>query len=280
MPDVAIVTDSVADLPPQLAEELGIAVVPLVLRFGTDIYRDGVDINPDQFYKKLKTGSVVPNSSTPAPAAYADVYDRLAERAKEIVVISVSARLSGTYEVALQSVGLMKKTCRVEVVDSQWAAMAQGFVAIAAARAAQAGANLIEVLDTIRDTIPRIELHAAFDTLDYLERGGRIGKAQAFLGSLLKINPIIGVKDGVVHPFSRERSRRKAIDKLYKFAIDAGGLEGLAVEYASDLEESNKLTERLRIKFPVVPIYVSRATPVIGTHTGPGLIVVSVLKTG
>jgi len=277
MPSVAIVTDSVADLPPQVAEEFGITVVPLVVRFGTDVYQDGLDLTPDQFYEKLRTSKALPATSVPAPLAFADAYDKLAERTNEIVAICLTAKLSATYQVALQAVGLMKKKCRVAVLDSQWAVMAQGFIAIAAARAARAGASLDEVLERARHTMQRVAMVAAFDTLEYLERGGRIGKAQAFLGSLLKVNPIIGMKDGEVHPLARERSRAKAIDYLYNYAESFGKVEGLAVEYATDLEEANKLVRRLRSKYTQVPIYLSRTSPVIGTHTGPGLIVVSVL---
>jgi len=274
VPSVAIVTDSVADLPPHVAEELGITVVPLVVRFGTDVYRDGLDLNPDQFYRKLKTSKILPVTSVPSPATFADVYDKLAEK-NEIVVISLTSKLSGTYQVALQSIGLMKKQCRVEVVDSQWAVMAQGFITIAAAKAAQAGASLDEVLDVAHHTIHRVDMRAAFDSLEYLQRGGRIGKAQAFLGSLLKVNPVIGMKDGEVYPYARERSRAKAIDHLYNFAASFINVEGLAVEYATDFDEANRLVGRLHSKYPEVPIYLSRASPVIGTHTGPGLIVVS-----
>jgi DegV family protein with EDD domain len=271
------VTDSVADLPPEVAEGFGIIVVPLVVRFGTDLYRDGLDLSPDEFYERLRGSKALPATSVPPPVAFADAYDKLAEKASEIVVINVTSRLSGTYQVALQAVGLMKKRCRIEVLDSQWAVMAQGFITIAAAKAARAGAGLDEVLDTARRTMRRVDMRAAFDTLEYLERGGRIGKAQAFLGSLLKVNPIIGLKDGEVYPIGRERSRAKAIDRLYDFATSFGNVEGLAVEYAADLNEANKLVQRLRSVYSEIPIYLSRTSPAIGTHTGPGLIVVTVL---
>jgi DegV family protein with EDD domain len=277
MPDVAIVTDSVADLPPQVAEEFGITVVPLVVRFGTELYRDGLDLDPDQFYGKLKTSRALPATSVPPPAAFADAYNRLSEKTNEIVVICLTSKLSATYQVALQAVGLLNRRCRIEVLDSQWAVMAQGFIAMAAARAARAGVSLDEVLDVARHTMHRVDMCAAFDTLEYLERGGRIGKAQAFLGSLLKVNPIIGMKDGDVRPVARERSRAKAIDYLYSFATSFGNVEGLAVEYATDLDEADKLVRRLHSKYPRVSIYLTRTSPVIGTHTGPGLIVVSVL---
>jgi DegV family protein with EDD domain len=274
--NVAIVTDSVADLPPQLAEEFGITVVPLVVSFDTESYRDGLDLSPDQFYEKLRTSKVLPATSVPPPAAFADAYDNLAEKTNGIVVISLTSKLSATYQVALHAVGLMKKQCRVEVLDSQWAVMAQGFISIAAAKAAQSGASLDEVLDVARHTIRRVDMHAAFDTLEYLERGGRVGKAQAFLGSLLRVNPVIGLRDGEVYPVARERSRAKAVDHLYNFAADFGNVEGLAVEYATDLDEANMLVQRLHSKYPRAPIYLSRASPVIGTHTGLGLIVVTV----
>jgi len=267
----------VADLPPEVAEEFGITVVPIIVRFGADLYRDGLDLSPDDFYKRLRGSRALPATSVPPPVAFADVYEKLAERTSEIVVITVTSRLSGTHQVASQAVGLVKKRCRVEVLDSQWAIMAQGFITIAAARAGRAGASIDEVLDEARRTMRRVDMRAAFDTLEYLERGGRIGKAQAFLGSLLKVNPIIGLKDGEVYPVGRERSRAKAIDRLYDFATSFGNVEGLAVEYAADSDEANGLVQRLRSEYPQVPIYLSRTSPAIGTHTGPGLIVVTVL---
>ena len=274
---VKIVTDSVADLPPHVAKEFGITVVPLVVRFGTDVYRDGLDLSPNGFYDKLKTSKIMPVTSVPSPSAFADEYDRLAEETNEIVVITLSSKLSGTYEVAQQAVGLMKKQCRVEVLDSQWVVMAQGFIVITAARASQSGASIDEVLDIARQTIQRVDMRAAFDTLEYLQRGGRIGKAQTLLGSLLKINPIIGIKDGEVYPCGRERSQAKAIDYLYNFAASFSSIEGIAVEYATDLDEANRLVQRFHYKHPQVPIYVSHGTPVMGTHTGPSLLLVSVL---
>ena len=277
MPNVAIVTDSIADLPPEVAEKLGITVVPIMVRFGQDLYRDGFDISPDEFYERLRGSKALPATSVPAPMAFADAYDKLAEKASEIVAICVTSRLSGTYQVALQAVPLMKKKARVEVLDSEWAVMAEGFITIAAAEAARAGASLGEVLDVAHRTMRRVDMWAAFDTLEYLQRGGRIGKAQAFLGSLLKVNPIIGLKDGEVYPVARERSRAKAIDRLYDFAGSFGNVEGLAVEYAADLDEANKLVRRLRSQYSRIPIYLSRTSPAIGTHTGPGLIVVSVV---
>jgi len=274
---VKIVTDSVADLPPQVAEELGITVVPLNVRFGAEVYRDGVDLTAEQFYDKLVHSETLPVTSVPSPASFAGVYDKLAEETDEILAVSITSKLSGTYEVALQSVGLMKRKCRVEVVDSQWAVMAQGFIVIAAAKAANNGASLDEVIGVTRETIPRVDMRAAFDTLEYLKRGGRIGRAQALLGSMLKVNPIITLKDGVVEPAGRTRSRAKAIDYLYNFAMSFSHIEEIAVEDAACPNDAELLVEQLSSKFSKERIFRSRTTPVIGTHTGPGLLLIAVL---
>nr|MBC8476737.1 DegV family protein [Dehalococcoidia bacterium] len=184
---VRIVTDSVSDIPPQVVQDLGITIVPLHVRFGTEVYRDGVDLTPDQFFDRLTRSETLPVTSVPSPGAFAEVYDALAEETDQILAITLTSKLSGTHEVALQSVGLMKRKCRVEVVDSRMAVMAQGFVVITAARAAQSGASMEEILDVVNHNIPRVDFRAAFDTLEYLKRGGRIGKAQALLGSILKV---------------------------------------------------------------------------------------------
>jgi len=274
---VKIVTDSVSDLPPEVVRELGITVIPILIRFGETMYRDGIDLTPEEFYQRLEHNKTLHVTSVPSPAIFAETYDKLAEETDEILAIIVSSRLSGTYEVALHSVGLMKRKCRVEVINSQWAVMAQGFLVIKAAKAAQAGAGLDELMDLVQSNIPRVDFVAAFDTLEYLKRGGRIGKAQAFLGSILKINPIITLRNGVVEPVGRTRSRAKAIDYLYNFARSYSHIEEMAVENAACPDEADELVERLSTQFPREHIYRSRMTPAIGTHTGPRLLLVAVM---
>jgi len=274
---VKIITDSVADLPPEVVKELGITVIPLVLRFGAETYRDGVDLDADQFYEKLQTSPAFPATSVPPPDAYVEAYDRLAGEADAIVVVTVSSRLSATHEVASQAVGQMSKKCRVEVIDSLTATMAEGFIAMRAAQAAQAGADLKEVMAVARKNIPRSDFLAAFDTLEYLRKGGRIGRAQAFLGSVLKINPLITLKGGLVEPAGRTRSRARAIDRLYEFAAGCAHIEEMAVADTACPQDAEALVERLGAIFPAGRIYRSRMTPVIGAHTGPGLLLVAVL---
>jgi DegV family protein with EDD domain len=274
---VKIITDSVADLPPEVVKELGITVIPLVLRFGAETYRDGVDLSPDQFYEKLQTSRAFPATSVPPPDAYVEAYDRLAEEADAIVVVTITSRLSATHEVASQAVGQMSKKCRVEVIDSLTATMAEGFIVMRAAQAARDGAKLAEVIAVARKNIPRSDFLAAFNTLEYLRKGGRIGRAQAFLGSMLRINPLITLKDGLVEPAGRTRSRARAIDQLYEFAAHYAHIEEMAVGDTACPQDAGVLVERLGAIFPAERIYRSRMTPVIGAHTGPGLLLVAIL---
>jgi DegV family protein with EDD domain len=155
--------------------------------------------------------------------------------------------------------------------------MALGFIVMKAARAANAGVKLDEVMEVTRNTIPRVDFFSTFDTLEYLRRGGRIGKAQAFLGSMLKINPIITLRDGVVQPAGRTRSRAKAIDRLYEFATSYSYVEEVAVENTACPDDAEALVERLSSIFSRERIYRSKMTPAIGTHTGPGLLLVAIL---
>ena len=274
---VKVVTDSVADLPPQVVDELGITIIPLNVRFGEKVYRDGIDLTTEQFYQELTRSKIFPVTSVPSPVTFADAYDKLAEETDEILVITLTSKLSATHEVAVQSIGLMKRPCRVEVIDSERTVMAQGFLVMAAARAAQAGAKLDELIAMVRSNIPRVDMRAAFDTLEYLRRGGRIGAAQALLGAALRIHPLITMKDGVVEPAGRARSRAKAMDHLYQFAADYKRIEEMAVEEAACPGDADLLTDRLGNLFPRERIYRTKTTPVIGAHTGPGLLLVALM---
>jgi DegV family protein with EDD domain len=260
-----------------LVEELGITVIPALICFGSETYRDGVDLTTEQFYKKLVSSKILPTTSVPTPPTFAQAYDKVAEETDEIVVITISHKLSAIHEVALQSVGLMKKKCRIEVIDSEWSLMAQGLIVIAAAKAARAGASLDEVVSLTRRNIRRADIRIAFDTLEYLQRGGRIGKAKAFLGSVLKVNPILSIKDGETYPVARERSRAKAVEHLYKFAAGYSHIEAMAIEDATTPDEAEMLAELINPKFPKENIYRSKVTPAVGVHVGPHVLAVSVL---
>jgi len=274
---VKIITDSTSDLSSEVAKELGITIIPLYVYIGSETYRDGVDLTPEEFYKRLPHCEKLPTTSVPPIASFAEAYDKLAEEADGIVVITISHKLSATYETALQAVELMKRRCRVEVIDSLTALMAQGLIAIAAAKAANGGASFDEVVGITQRNTSRVEVRMAFDTLEYLKWGGRIGRAQAFLGSMIKVNPILGVKDAEVHPFARERCRAKAIDYLHNFINGYSRIEEMAIEDATTPGEAETLIGRLDSKFPKERVYQSKVGSVIGTHVGPHVIAASVL---
>jgi DegV family protein with EDD domain len=251
--------------------------VPLYVHFGSEAYRDGVDLTTDDFYPRMVASEVIPTTSTPTPADFAREYDRLAEEAEGILVLTISRKLSATYDSAKQGIEERKSKCPVELLDSRLSLMGLGLIAIAAAKAANKGASLKDVLALTKENIPRLDMRIAFDTLEYLRRGGRIGKAQAFFGSLLKVNPILTIKDGEVYPAARERSRAKAVDYLVNFADGYTHIEEMAVEDATTPDEADGLIERLGAKYPKEDIYRSKVSPVIGAHVGPRVLSVMVL---
>jgi DegV family protein with EDD domain len=274
---VKIITDSLGDVPAGAAEELGITVIPINVIFGNINYRDGVDLTTEQFYDKLATSKLVPTTIVPSLGRYADAYDEVAEETGDILVITNSHKLSASYETAVLAKERMKKKCRVEVVDSLSAVMAQGLIVLAAAQAAREGLKLDRVLEKIRNDIPRAHSRMAFDTLEYLRQGGRIGKAKTFLGTVLRVNPILGIRDGEVYPFTREHSRARALDYLYEFAAGFSGVDGVAVEDATTPDEADELAQRLEKRFPGQAIYRSKVNPGVGAHVGPRVLGVAVL---
>lgn len=275
---VKLVTDSVADLPQEVIDELGITVVPLEVSFGRNTYRDRVDITPAEFYSRLADASIMPYTSAPSPGVFADVFDSIAAHSDEIVAVFVPRRFSATQEAALAGIRLMKRKCTVEVIDSTFAIMGQGLLVIEAARRALAGAGMQEIVRMLSDNVPKVHVRVTLDTLEYLRRGGRIGKIQAFLGSMLKMNPIVGLKDGEAFPFTRVRTRSRAVEWLYNFACGFSKVRALAIEYGSDSTEAYKLADRFKTVFPGIPLYISNVSPVVGTHTGPGVLAVTVME--
>jgi DegV family protein with EDD domain len=206
------------------------------------------------------------------------IFTKLAEETKEILTITLSEKFSGTYPAALQGKAMVKKDCRIEVIDSKTGACAQMLLVISAAKMAQSGANLEQIADWVRRAIPRVHVHVSFDTLEYLRRGGRIGKAQAFLSGLLKVNPIIGVKDGATFPIARPRNRAQAMDFLVNFVKEFNRIEAVAIEDATTPDDLQTLAERLKEVVPPERLYRSKVGPVIGTHVGPHVLAVAVLE--
>jgi DegV family protein with EDD domain len=275
---VKVVTDSCSDITPQLAQELGITVVPLYVQFGNETYRDNVDLSTEEFYHKLETSKIHPTTSTATPADFANLFTKLAEETKEILTITLSEKFSATYAAALQGKAMVGKDCRIEIIDSQAGACAQMLLVILAAQMARAGDNLAQIADRVRRAIPRVHVRVSFDTLEYLRRGGRIGKAQAFLGGLLKVNPVVGLKDGATFPIARPRNRAQAMDFLINFVKGFSRIESVAIEDATTPDDLQTLAERLKDVVPPERIYRSKVGPVIGTHVGPHVLAVAVLE--
>ena len=267
---VKIVTDSTADLPPQVAEELGITVVPVYIRFGAKVYRDGVDISHDELYQKLVTNSIHPATSQPPPGDFANAYRKLAKETDDILSIHVTSKLSGTYASALQGRELAATGSRIEVVDSLTVSMGLGLIAMAAARLAAAGESLQTVMAEIRQAIPQIRLLALFDTLKYLHRGGRIGMAKSLLGSVLNVKPLLTMQDGEFVPVSQARTRRKGIERLFHFVRNALNIQELAIVHSTTPDDAGSLRECISSIFDKGRLHLTRLGPALGVHGGPG----------
>jgi len=275
---VKIVTDSLSDITDDLARELGVTVVPLYVRFGEEVYRDRVEMTTDEFYHKLVHGDTLPTTTQPSPGDFLNVYKKLAKETDEILVVVVSGMLSGTYQSAMQAKSMIEDKCRIELIDSRKVAMSLGLIVVKAAKAAKAGAKLDELADLVRKAVSRSHLIAYFDTLKYLAKGGRIGKAQGLLGAMLSIKPILTVREGEMAPLTRVRSLVAGMDYLYNSVAGFSHIEELAVEHATTPAEADGLVERLSSIFPKERIYRSTISPVVGTYAGPNAIALSVLE--
>ena len=242
---VKIVTDSTSDLPREVAEALGITVVPLYVHFGLEVFKDQVELTADEFYRRLVTEEEFPKTSQPSIGDFIAVYERIGRDADGIVSVHVSEKVSGTLNSARQAALQADVSCPIEVQDTLQASMGIGMVAIEAATVAAGGANVGQVADAARDAISRCQCFALLDTLEYLQKGGRIGKARALLGTLLRIRPMIVMRDGEVHELGKERTRRKAIDRLVQTAREFSPLDRMAVLYSTTRSDAQEIADSL-----------------------------------
>ena len=278
--EIKIVTDSTADLPPKLAEELGIIVVPAYVKFGRKVYRDRVDISEDEFYQRLLSDPVHPSTDPPTPQDFADVYQKLCTETDGIISIHVSSKLSATCSSALRGRELVETECPIEVVDSQSVTMGLGLLTIVATTAARSGKNLQQVAEKIKQIIPSIHLLGLFDTLKYLALGGRIGKAKALLGSVLSVKPMLTMKDGELEPAGQVRNRANGMDGLFDFVKKAINIQDLAIVYSTTPDEAQTLAERMSSIFTKERIRLTRLGPALGVHGGPGILFVALRVKG
>lgn len=265
-----IITDSTADLPPDLVRELDIAVVPLSVHFGTEVFRDGLELTTDQFFARLAASPVHPTTSQPSAGAFLEVYRPLLDEGHEVLSLHVSGKLSGTMNSALLAQRDLDVGSRLEVVDTGLASLALGLVVLAAARSAHSGETLREVAEQARTASARTHLLLFLETLEFLRRGGRIGRVQAFLGGLLSFKPIIELRDGEVHPVERVRTRGRAVERLLEWAQGYGNIQEAGVLHSTTPDHAHAVADRLRDLLPEVPVLVGQYGPVIGVHVGPG----------
>lgn len=267
-----IVTDSTADLPPCLAQELDITVVPLTVRFGDDVYRDGLDIDSDAFFARLLARDTHPETKEPPASVFADLYGDLLHQGHAVLSLHVSSDLSQTYAQASAARLASTNPDRIILIDSRWTSMPLGMAAVAGARALQAGLGTVAALDAVRRVLDTMQLRLFVDTLTYLQRGGRIGPARALLGSLLDVKPILTIADGVVQPAGQVRTREHAIDHVRRWSMSQPEVKGFTVVHTRCAQDAQALHEDLRRQWPQADAHLRELGPVVATHIGPGSI--------
>lgn len=268
---VKVVTDSTAYLEPGVAEELGISIVPLNIHFGDEILRDGIDITAAEFFRRLERSPEIPTSSPPSRSTFERVYSELSKTTHEIISIHISSKLSQTCAVANTVAAPFLGRCSIAIVDSLTTSLGLGILATTAAKAAAQGKSLDEIVRLLRGVIPHVYIVFFVETLDYLEREGYIGRAQAILGGLLGIKPLMIIEDGEIVPLEKVRTRLKAIDKLFEFVVEFPHIEQMAILQKSPVatEETLLLIERLEMVLPEMEFPVITYGPVLTTHVGP-----------
>jgi len=274
MGEVAIVTDSASNLPPDVAAQHNITVVPIYLHWDGHTYRDGVDITPGEVYRRLRENKHPPRTAAPSAGDFLQTYLRLGHEVEGIVSVHLPAELSGVIEAARLAANLAREEVPVRVVNAGTAAMGAGFVALEAARVAARGADLEAVVQAAREISPRVMVYAVLDTLRYLRRGGRIGRAAALVGAALRIKPILYLNNNVVDVLAKPRTRSRALrvmlDEMAR-QVD-GRLVHVAVLHADAFEEARLLREQVEARFRCAEVLTTAFTPVMGAHTGPGLL--------
>lgn len=270
---VHIVTDSTADLTSDLAEALNITIVPVHVRLGNKNYRDRVDLDDDTFFAYLRQHPTIPLETVPPNVTeFEEVYASLAHTTDSILSIHLSSRLSATYHNALAAKErrLLHDPCHIVVIDSQLTSLGLGFIAVEAAKAAQAGRRLEEVARFVRGL--RSQTHVLFfvETLEYLQRGGRIGKIQALVGSMMGTRPLLRLDDGELVLMEKVRTRAKALERLYEFVVDFPRIEAVGIVHSTTPNEVNSLMKRLSSIVPPERVTVARYGPGLAAHLGPG----------
>ena len=276
MSKTVIVTDSTSYIPSDLVEKYKIKVAPLELIWGNETYKDGVDIQPHEFYERLKTAKTMPSSSQATPATMLSIFQPLVDQGMDVVGIFISSKLSGTLQSAIQAKDMMGKAGeKVNLVDSLATSIALGFITIAAARAADSGASAMECQKVAEKGRDHTGIYFAVDTLEFLHRGGRIGGAQRFIGSALNLKPILALRDGKVEGLERIRTKGKAHERMLELVAEqVRGKSNirLAALHANAPDDARALLDRAASLLKPVETIFTEVSPVVGTHAGPGTV--------
>ncbi len=271
MPGVKIVTDSTADIPPALLRELEIEVVPLYVNFGGETFRSGVDLSNEQFYKLLSEGQGPPTTSAPPTTVFEQTYRRLAQQYEAIISVHISSHLSTAHKAAAQArERLPVSLARIEVIDSHSASMGLGLTVIAAARMAKEGVPVDEIVRHVHYRVQHTHSVFFVDTVEYLDRSGRVSMATNFASSMSRIKPLLLIDEGHIVPYERTRTRAKAIDGLFTFVEDFPNVREIAVMYSTSPEDVEKLLDKLMLIFPREQVLITEYGPALGAHLGPG----------
>ncbi len=271
---VAVVTDSTANIPPELIARHGIHVVPLLVTLDGQTWRDGVDISSADFYQRLRTSSDFPTTSQPSITTFLSLFEQLSERVEGIVVPLISSGLSGTVDSARAAAAELPNV-PIEVIDSRSTSVGLAFPVLAAARTASAGGNVAAATDAARQLVDHVHIYFTVDTLEYLHRGGRIGAAARLLGTVLNVKPILQVADGVIKPLTKVRTRRRALDRLVELVgehVAPGDRVHLAIASMATADECTYLADHLRQTYRPVELIETGFSPVLGAHGGPGMV--------
>lgn len=276
MSKIAVVTDSTTYLPAELVQKYNISIAPQVLIWGEETYKDGVDIESQEFFTRLKTAKVMPTTSQVSIPSFQEIFEKLVNQDYEVIALLVSAKLSGTNQSANQARDLMGAAGeKIHIVDSQSVAMALGFQAMAVARAIEDGANLNDAIALAERVHRNTGVFFAVDTLEFLHRGGRIGGAQRFVGTMLNMKPILAIQDGRVEGIERIRTKSKAKDRVLEMVIEkVGGRTPvrLATLHANAEDEARDLLERATKELNPIETVFTEVSPTVGTHAGPGTV--------
>jgi DegV family protein with EDD domain len=279
MARVKIITDSTADIPPALAQELNITVIPVYIHFGEQTFRAGIDITNEQFYRRLAEGGPHPYTSSPAPTVFEQYYRQYSREYEGVLSIHLSHRFSGVVKTATTARDkLPASLTRVEVIDSTSTSLGLGLVVLAAARAAQDGASLEEVHRLVMHTIQHNHVVFFIDSVEYLERSGRLSQATAMLGSMQRIKPLLILDDGEIVPYDRTRTRAKAIEGLFTFIEDFPHVEQVAIMHSTTPDDVEKLLEKIDPIYPREKVMIVEYGPALGVHLGPNAMGVAVYE--